>query len=258
VRLALFVGAGVLSGVDSGAPRVTYDLYDVPDAGPDGSVEVQRELALEEIGVRVGSVLRLRADARDRCHLGAQEGESRPVTMRVVEPAQLLAEIVMRLQLTRSKFRRAYEDARDLQDELEQSEEVQAVADVLRRHRLIDRTAWSTNRTVEASLRELALNALIEEKSQLLLETKVLEPLTLLHEETLRDQRLAFEQLFNGEDVSHAGLLARQISIVEEMAAILEGMEQWDSFVDLVNQLEEVIRLQQDIRSGTLDAEIDR
>lgn len=258
VRLALFVGVGVLAGANSSSPRVTYDLYDVPEAGPDGSVEVQRELALEDLGIRVGSVLRLRADARDRCHLGAQDGQSRAVTLRVVEPAQLLAEIVMRLQLTRGKFRRAYEDARDLHDELEQSEQIQAVADVLRRHRLIDRTAWSTNRTVEASLRELELNNLMQEKARLLLESKVLEPLTELHEETLREQRMAFEQLFNQQEVPHADLVARQAKIVEDMQAILEGMEQWDSFMDLVNQLEEVIRLQQDIRTDTLDAGGDR
>jgi hypothetical protein len=48
-------------------------------------------------------------------------------------------------------------------------------------------------------------------------------------------------------------LLARQQQIVAAMQKILKNMAQWDSFIDVVNQLNEVIKLEQAVRGKTED-----
>ena len=43
----------------------------------------------------------------------------------------------------------------------------------------------------------------------------------------------------------------RQDQIVAQMNQILKQMSQWDSFVDVLNQLNEIIRLQEGVKVGT-------
>lgn len=233
--------------------RHVYPLLEDPGA-EETSIEQSKEVDLAEHGLQVGSVLRLTAEGLDQCHLGAQLGRSRTLTLRVVEPAQLMAEITQRLQQVRGQFRISYEDARALLGDFDRDGSVEAISEVLRRHRLVDRTTWSTSRTVAASLTEMTLNGLIEAQAVELLEARVLEPLELLREEALREQRADFERLYNGEAVDFEGVRNRQGRIVDSMANILEGMERWDSFVDLVNQLNEVIRMQDLLREETLSS----
>ena len=45
-----------------------------------------------------------------------------------------------------------------------------------------------------------------------------------------------------------AGKLNPTVSMLKR---VLDGMEQWDSFVDLVNHLNEIIRLQEEARDST-------
>ena len=43
----------------------------------------------------------------------------------------------------------------------------------------------------------------------------------------------------------------RQDQIVTRMNQILKQMSQWDSFVDVLNQLNEIIRMQEGVKVGT-------
>jgi hypothetical protein len=45
--------------------------------------------------------------------------------------------------------------------------------------------------------------------------------------------------------------MARQDEVIAEMERILKQMSQWDSFVDVLNQLNEVIKLQESARETT-------
>lgn len=238
-------------GGDGPTTRHLYPILEDSQAR-ETSIEQSRDVDLGVHGIDVGSVLRLTAEGIDQCHLGAQLGRSRTLTLRVVEPAQLMAEITQRLQQVRGQFRVSHEDARALLGDFDRDGSVEGISEVLRRHRLVDRTTWSTSRTVSASLTEMTLNGLIEAQAVELLEARVLEPLELLREEALRDQRADFERIYNGESVVFDEVRNRQGRIVDSMASILEGMERWDSFVDLVNQLNEVIRMQDLLREETL------
>ncbi len=46
-------------------------------------------------------------------------------------------------------------------------------------------------------------------------------------------------------------LAGRQQEIVEAMSKVLKSMSQWDSFIDVVNQLTEVINLENLVRNKT-------
>lgn len=251
--------AGVRLAVASGAWGVgdTFELWNeeafvaAPAAELAPSREVELEIPLAGLDLEVGAVVQVVAQARDRCHTGAQTGDSRPVVLRIVEPSQLLSEITARLQTARAAFRKAWEEARALEDEMLLAS-APRTADWLRRHRLIDRTVWQTSRTLDDALREMTLNALIDEQAEALLRQRALDPLDELAEGELRAQRAAYEA-DPGAD-SGAGALPElrrgQRVIVEEMKRVLDGMEQWDSFVDLVNHLNEIIRLQEEARES--------
>ena len=45
--------------------------------------------------------------------------------------------------------------------------------------------------------------------------------------------------------------IARQDQITSKMEEILKQMAQWDSFVDVLNQLNEIIRMQERVKAGT-------
>jgi hypothetical protein len=217
----------------------------------DSAIELEREVLLAPLGLEVGQVVQLSATATDASHLGAQAGTSRPVVLRVVDPGYLMAEISARLQLARGRFRKAWEEARNVEDLLAKGEPLAGVPELLRRHRITDRTVWQTRRVLDDSLRELTLNALISEQAETLLRRRAMDPLELLADEWMRAQRADLEARIAGETVSVETLLSNQRVIAEDMKKVLDGMEQWDSFVDLVNHLNEIIRLEEQLRGET-------
>ena len=44
---------------------------------------------------------------------------------------------------------------------------------------------------------------------------------------------------------------ARQDQIIDRMEQILKNMNQWDSFIDVLNQLNEIIRIENQVEKGT-------
>ncbi|MDA1266249.1 MAG: hypothetical protein O2816_14300, partial [Planctomycetota bacterium] len=83
---------------------------------------------------------------------------------------------------------------------------------------------------------------------------RAMEPMQYLAEDWMRDQRTDLERRIAGEDISAAALLRNQSLIVEDMQRVLDGMAQWDSFVDVVNHLNEIIRLEEEVRGATRDS----
>jgi hypothetical protein len=84
------------------------------------------------------------------------------------------------------------------------------------------------------------------------MEQKILRPLKALNDELMEPQRDALDRLGRPADpqkLSEAA--ARQEQIVARMQEILKQMAQWDSFVDVLNQLNEIIRIQQQAKSAT-------
>ncbi len=250
LRLDLVRGA-YASG--AGDPLWGQELLD-DGHEPQPTVEARHVVRLEGLGLEVGQVATFTATATDASHLGAQSVESRPIVLRIVDPGGLMAEVSSRLELARARLRQSWEEAREIEDELEAGEPIGSVSDLLRRHRVIDRTVWRTRRILDDSLTELSLNALISEESETLLRQRAFEPLELLAEETMRDQRAGLERRLAGEEVGVPALLRTQKLVVEDMKRVLDGLAGWDSFVDLVNHLNEIIRLEEQVRGDTRGA----
>lgn len=220
-------------------------LHEGPQAVLTASEERAGEVPLAELAPAVGSVLSLVAEAEDRCPLGAQIGASPALSLVVVEPAQLLAEIDARLAAARAELRASAEQARALGDEMERAGG--PAAEWPGRQRLTERCVWQTERTLGESLRELALNALIDPPAEALLRERALEPLVELVQSELPAQRERLERA----DPDLGALREGQRRVVAGMRRALAGLEQWDTFVDLVQHLNEVIRLQVEVRDAT-------
>ncbi|MEZ6197108.1 MAG: hypothetical protein R3F20_15480 [Planctomycetota bacterium] len=241
-------------GAESGAPAVTL-LAEFEKEAAETAFERERRVELSELGLKVGQTVELAASARDHCHLGPQTGRSRPRVLRVVSPEELFREIALRLQRTRARFRQAHDDAIETRDRLAREEDAMSRAEeLLRRHRLLEREVWSAARQLESSVLELQLNRLVEREAEEILRRNVLEPLARLHDRDLLTQRTGLEGVVLGREDApdRAVTLERQEGIVREMKRILEGLKQWDSFIDLINQLNEIIKVQDGVRDDTM------
>ena len=69
----------------------------------------------------------------------------------------------------------------------------------------------------------------------------------------MNPQRDALETLKLEDSSKMTEATARQDQIVARMNEILKQMSQWDSFVDVLNQLNEIIRLQEKAKGQTDD-----
>ncbi|MCA9321475.1 MAG: hypothetical protein KDB53_12100, partial [Planctomycetes bacterium] len=177
VRLEWGVGA-IPQEAQAADPRFV-PIYPGPAAGETAPRDWSGATALEvsELGLAVGGYLFLRGAAADLCHLGAQTGWSRPRLLRVVEPALLRREITNRLQKARARFRQAATEALDIEQQLSAEGAEPGRSELARRHRLLERQVWATERVFSASARELALNRLIKDKAQQMLQDDILTPL---------------------------------------------------------------------------------
>lgn len=221
--------------------------------GTQDSAEAFHTFGIESFDLEPGQVVQVVARAKDASHLGSQEGSSRPVLLRVVDPGQLMAEISARLQLARSRFRQAFEDARGIESALAVASPAD-MNELLRRHRLVDRVVWQTRRTLDEGLAELTWNALISPEADELLRQRAMDPLEELSDKWMRDQRSNFEAAIADGGGTNDALTRAQGIILKDMQQVLDGMAQWDSFVDLLNHLNEIIRLEEELRGATRDA----
>ena len=84
------------------------------------------------------------------------------------------------------------------------------------------------------------------------MESSILRPLDALDKELMDPQRQALDKLGDASDAAKvAEATQRQEQVVEKMKEILKQMNQWDSFVDVLNQLNEIIRIQEGVRKTT-------
>ena len=100
------------------------------------------------------------------------------------------------------------------------------------------------------------IDVLLEKEAEAILERAVLETLLRLQERQLPEHRQGLERLARAdtEAPEREVLLAGQEAIGRTMQRVLDGLKQWDSFIDLVNQLDEVIKTQDGVRDATVRA----
>lgn len=255
-------GAAALAAVSAppdAAPPEPESFAPVPLFGPTTPasqpfVEQTHTLDVQPLMLLPGDVLRVTAQATDERFLGAQTGVSRDDVFRIVSADDLFRDILTRQQGLRAQFRKARADADELLQDLRIARMPDRADEMLRRFRLIQRSVWSVHRGLEDSAVEMDLNRLAGGEASALMRRKILTPMTTLHDATMTVQRQSMENLTapgGGEAVDIDDLITRQGLIVEEMDRILKAMAQWDSFIDVLNQLDEVIGLQTKARQKT-------
>jgi hypothetical protein len=244
---------------DSAPARSIEEPVPLGDQAGTLHLVAERALELGELGLQPGRHVRVVAFAKDGRHPEPQEGASRARILTIVPPEVLLAEIVLRLQAARSRLRTTLAEERELRDLMLAPLEPEAVGRLSKRFRVAERTLSSVRRAVEDGVREMALNRVLEDEGVALLQSTVTEPFAELERGLVKEQREAIEAGL-AEGLPKAGIEAahgRQLRIIAALEGILRGMDRWDTLVDLIAQLGEVIRLQTDARKNTQGAGVE-
>ena len=107
------------------------------------------------------------------------------------------------------------------------------------------------------TLQEMKLNQVGSLKSHRLLREEIIDPIRALGAGPLSAFRNQVQTVANSGQSSAASTeSARRLhqEVVRMMKTILAQMSQWESFVDVVNQVAEVIKIQQKVLKATEDA----
>ncbi len=111
---------------------------------------------------------------------------------------------------------------------------------------------------LDGTLREMTLNDLGNPTARRLLSESVIQPLRDLHDGPFEQLRGQLERLRAGDAVDEAdrdAALRTEREIVRSMQRILEQMSQWESFIDVVNQLRHILKLQGELKAITEQAQ---
>jgi hypothetical protein len=219
-----------------------------------GQLETQHkhefDVAAEKLSP--GALLSFAARATDACYTGAQTGTSRTVTFRVVTPEELFREILLRQQAERSRFRKGIAESEKLRVDLVSLSSPEAATALARQHRLTQREVGRIANALTESVTEMRLNVLGGPEAWDLMENGIIKPLRALNDGLMSEQRDALDGLsrtIDARKLAEAG--TRQEQIITKMNEILKQMSQWDSFVDVINQLNEIIKLQDNVKNNT-------
>ena len=234
-----------LSGTNSVA------LYGPLEKAQRANVEEDLELDLTTLKAAVGDRVQLNAEVVDDCYAGKQTGQSRLLSFQVITADELFREILLRQQQLRARLRVVADQAESLRDDLAVSVLPDDGPGLLRNHRLVQRETWQIHRGLEETVVEMRLNQLGGDESLALIDRQVLTPLQRLHDQLLARQRQALESQASNLPEDAADISSRQVQIVSEFDRVLKNMAQWDSFIDVVNQLNTVIKIEQDVIKET-------
>ncbi len=155
-----------------------------------------------------------------------------------------------------SSFASRWRKRRNSATRLAAAPDVRQLAEIDRRHRALHRETHRIAVAFTESLTEIKLNSLGSPESHALMERNVLAPLGALEKELIEPQAAALGALVpaGGDALDPAKVQAtldRQDQIVARMKTILQQMAQWDSFVDVLNQLDQIIKLETQVEKGS-------
>lgn len=241
-------------------PEVKSRRIDVEGPPPDRPAEPIKQLerqttvALAGFGPQPGMALRLRGLAGDNNTEGSQTGFSRWLSFQVVKPEELFHELLMRQRVQRAKFAAALATAKSQAATLAGAVTVEQVPGLVRTHQVVARQVWEVANQLDASLEEMTLNDLGTSQARELLQTRVIAPMRDLHHQPMAAMRGTLEAVAADKPNLEARVSTARVSqqeIVQTMQRILEQMAQWESFVDVVNQLREIIKLEGGLLQAT-------
>lgn len=228
-----------------------YPVYGPKDPAVETVVEHEQRVSIAEMKLNPGAVITFQSFAEDNCFTGRQKTNSRQLVFRVVRPEELFREILLRQQQLRSRMRKARDQAEQLRDQLKLAQNLDEAATWSREHQLVRREVGQVSHALDSSVEEMKLNQLGGAETWQLIDQTVLKPLRRLHDREMEQQRQSLESLRGQQPESLTQLTEQQDQIIKTMDQILNNMAQWDSFIDVVNQLNAVIKLEQLVKDKT-------
>ena len=243
---------------DKAEPKTSKKTVPLPLAADGGRAvldhQTRHDVELQADAPTVGTVLRFVAEAEDRCARGVQVGRSGALVMQVVSPDELFYEILMRQRAERSKFVAVLEAAEKQTPALAGSPAPDKYADVMRGLHAGSRQLDLIAGRIADTLQEMKLNQVGSPKSHRLLREGVIDPIRALNAGPVGELRGVLQSLSGtGTKAKADAESARRLhgEVVARMKTILDQMSQWESFVDVVNQVAEVIKMQQNVLQAT-------
>lgn len=236
----------------------TIDSATASDAASvEPRVDREHRLDLTPLQLRPGDVVNITATATDDAYGGAQERKSRTITFRVVKDVDLFREIKLRLQQLRSRLRKATDTADEFRLTIAKAELPKDASSLGREYQVSRREIGTISQQIEQTSTELQLNQLGGENSQEIIEQLrrgVVDPLARLQAGAMDRQRVTLGELSKTtgqqSEENRNEAVIRHEEIVASLNEVLKNMNQWDSFIDVVNQLNTTIRKQQDVDDG--------
>ncbi len=228
-----------------------HELYGPTNPATERLLNEEYEYALVSLSLAPGDLIRMMAAATDDCFVGSQATESPWVAFDIVKPEELFRDILVRQQQLRARLRKATDAATDLRDKLTTAQFPEAGLQTSRDHKMLQREVSTIHRGLEDTVREMELNKLGGEEAIALIKQNVLERLEDISSDAMEEQKAALNQLSKPGGGNQGEAVERQEKIVDEMKQVLKNMAQWDSFVDVVNQLDAVIKLQKVLKDDT-------
>jgi hypothetical protein len=208
-------------------------------------IESQPVIKLLEYKLVPGNTVRLRGRADDAFVLGTQNGQSRWLPFVVVTPEELFYEILTRQRAQRAKFAKTLEMAKGQLKAMQELTSLDEASGLPRVHQVTARQVWQIAGDLDATLQEMINNELGSEQARDLLRQSIIEPMRAMHGGMLGKVQQNLQALLSKQELSEeqlAPLVESQQQAVDEMQRIYNQMSQWESFIDVVNQLRNVIK----------------
>jgi hypothetical protein len=230
---------------------ITTPLYGPVNPTSETEIQPRENLELEPLKLPVGTIVTVTGSATDACYIGPQTTASRSVTFRVVAPEELFREILLRQQAERAKFRKQQDEVRSMREQMNLTSTQEQVAALGRRQRALQHEVARISTSLTESLTEMKLNQLGTDEAYELMQKNVLTPLQQLNDQLLNPQKEALDNLSATDAAGLSAVETRQDRTFDQMTQILHQMSQWDSFVDVLNQLNEIIKMQDQAEQKT-------
>ena len=219
--------------------------------------QARYDVVLEVDQPSVGTVIRIVGEAEDKNVRGAQTGRSDAIQLQVVSPDELFYEILIRQRAERSKFLSVLESVEKQTPILASQASSDDLTRVLRAEQAAARQLDQVAARISDTLQEMRLNQVGTPKSHRLLQEMIIDPIKALTAGPMNQLRAALQSLSSTSTASSESReAARKLNgeVVAKLKAILDQMSQWESFVDVVNQVAEVIKMQQKVLKATENA----
>ncbi len=232
---------------------VTLPLSSDP-ARPTLDFQGQHDVVLQSRPPQVGTLLRFIGEADDRCARGTQTGRSSALALQVVSRDELFYEILIRQRAERTKFLAVLETAEKQTPVLAGNPSGEDYVRVMRSEHSGSRQLEQISGRIADTLQEMKLNQIGSAKSYHLLQEGVIDPMRALTAgpmNQLRSMLQALAGVASSPGATKEAARRLHAEVVTKMKNILDQMSQWESFVDVVNQVGDVIRMEQKVLQET-------